>query len=176
MTRTVQTCAAGVLVLLLCACTGDSPPDAATTSTPTTAASATTVARTTKAAAANFRADTRRVCTRVDRVFEGPELDRFAKRLGQLIRFKQAKDARKALAAREGAKGELRSLAVALRRTTASAKDPDLRAAGAESAANIEASATDNAFFSTLKTIKDVNRNLEAEFTPWMTPVATYCA
>ena len=177
---------ASVLLLAISACENDpTPKTSATTATATTSASASAPASAdavqpsptkTPAKAASYAANTKKVCAKVDSLFEGAEVDRFAKELGRLILYKKAKKPAKANQARELAKKELKSLAASVRSNTAAAQDPQLKAAGEKSAASIEQSAADNAFFAKLKTIKDVNSNLTSEMTPWLTPLSVYCA
>jgi hypothetical protein len=126
-------------------------------------------------AAVKYRANTKKVCTNVDKLFEGQELKRFARQLGTFILYKEAKKPVKAKRAQVKAKQELIALAAAVRATTSSAKDPKLKAAGKEAAAKIEKSAADSAFFAKLKTIKDVNPTLTSEMIPWLTPLGLHC-
>jgi hypothetical protein len=176
MHRTILAATVGVLLLTVSAC-GD---DSASTATPaaSSAGAATTAAvePTPAAEDVDYSADNKKVCAKVDKLLEGKEMERFAQELGQLIVYKQAKQTAKAKEAREDAKKELKNLAAAVRRDTGAAKDPELKAAGEESAVSIEKTAGDNAFFTKIKTIKDVDKNLESEMTPWLTPLASYCA
>ncbi|HST83196.1 MAG TPA: hypothetical protein VLL08_15785 [Kineosporiaceae bacterium] len=177
---------ASVLLLAISACEDDPTPDAsATTTQPTTSASTSAPAsapasvgatKPSPSKAANYAANTKKVCAKVDNLFEGAELERFAKDLGRHILYKKAKKAAKADQARDLAKKELKALATAVRSNTSSAQDPELKAAGEKSAVSIEKTAADNAFFAKLKTIKDVNGNLTSEMTPWLTPLSVYCA
>jgi hypothetical protein len=143
---------------------------------PTTAATpAAAKPSATAAATVKYAANTKKVCTKVDNLFEGAGLERFAKHLGSLILYKQAKKPVKAKRSQAKAKQELKTLAASVRTTTATAKNPALKAAGAKSAASIEKSAANNALFNKLKTIKDVDQVLTSEITPWLTPLGLYC-
>jgi hypothetical protein len=175
MHRTILAATVGVLLLTVSACGGDSTGTPAASSAGPSATTA-AVETTPEAEDVDYSADNKKVCAKVDKLLEGKEMERFAKKLGELIVYKQAKQTAKAKDSREDAKKELKGLAAAVRRDTGVAKDPELKAAGEESAASIEKTAADNAFFTKIKTIKDVDKNLESEMTPWLTPLASYCA
>ena len=177
---------ASVLLLAISACENDPTPNApaptaaatvtAKASAPATAPAANPSPSKAPAEAAKYTANTKKICTKVDGLFQGAGLDRFAKDLGRHILYKKAKKPAKANQARELAKKELKSLAASVRSNTAAAQDPQLKAAGEKSAASIEQTAADDAFFAKLKTIKDVNGNLTSEMTPWLTPLSVFCA
>jgi hypothetical protein len=175
---------ASVLLLTVSACENDPAPDATATppgptasaSVPESAPASAGVVNPSPSKTASYTANTKKVCTKVDSLFQGAELERFAKDLGRHILYKKAKKTAKANQARDLAKKELRALAATVRSNTASAQDPKLKAAGEKSAVSIEKTAADNAFFAKLKTIKDVNGNLTSEMTPWLTPLSVYCA
>ena len=70
----------------------------------------------------------------------------------------------------------LKSVGRNLRTATASAQSPELKTAGATSAAKFLKSAGDDRFFDAIKTQKDINKVLDEQTTEWFTPVAGFCA
>jgi hypothetical protein len=179
MQRTVTAVAFGALVLTGSACTGGGPDGAessATASPPAASAAGTARAVATPGKAPDYAANTKKICTGIDRLLVGKQMDRFATELGTIILHTDAKDAAKANAARAGAQKELRALAGAVRKQTAAAKDPNLRAAGRKGAESIEGSAADRAFFARVKSVKTVEKVLEAEMISWISPFAMFCA
>jgi hypothetical protein len=123
---------------------------------------------------ADYTADTKKVCAKIDTAMK-KSTNAFGGELGKLIAYKQIKNTAAANRAKAGAQRELKALATAIRSTTAAAQDPTVKAAGQESAANIEATAANNAFFDKLKTEKDLD-SLESEITAWLVPLGTHCA
>ena len=180
MHRTVLAVAVGVSALLLSISACDSGSATTATGTKTTAGATTAAdepaAEPTEAEDVDYTADNKKTCAKVDKLLEGKEMERFAKKLGEMIVYKQAKQTAKAKGAREDAKKELKGLATAMRRDTSKAKDPKLKAAGEEAAVAVEKSSGDNAFFAKLTTLKAVNKNLQSEMTPWLVPLASFCA
>jgi hypothetical protein len=177
MHRTVLSAAVGVLLLTVTACTSDSgateaaPPSAGATPT----AAATVAAEPTPTATIDYTANTKKICARVDRRLAGKEMDRFAEDLGQMITYRKAKQTAKARTARTEAQRDLTALATGLRQDTASARDPKLKAAGQKAAAEVKKSSTDTAFFTRIRTVKDIRTSLTTEMTPWLTPLSVYC-
>lgn len=178
MRRTFVAATAGAVLLTISACGGgstDSPSGAAAGAT--TAATATAVEPTEEEAEeeVDYSADTKKVCAKVDKLLEGKEMERFATELGTLILYKEAKQTAKANQTREDAKKELKTLAKAMRRDTSAAKDPEVKAAGEEAATAIEKSAGSNAFFAKVKTVKTLEKTLQAEIIPWLAPLGAHC-
>jgi hypothetical protein len=103
-------------------------------------------------------------------------MGRFADELGRMIGYKEAKQAAAVDRSRIAAAKHLRALASELRRQTSTAKDADVRAAGKEAADSIEASAKDPAFYAKVKSVTSLEKTLQSEITPWITPVASICA
>lgn len=127
------------------------------------------------APSADYTADTKKICAEVEKMLEGKEMEKFGIALGKLLVYKQGKVADRAKKARTDAGTKLTALATALRDRTKAAQDPDLRAAGAESADNMVDSAADDAFFGKIKTEKDLDTVLQSELTAWFTPVVAAC-
>jgi hypothetical protein len=125
---------------------------------------------------ADYTADTKRVCGEVDKLLDGKPMQKFAEELGRLIVYKEQGLHMKAEQARTDAGTRLDYLASGLRERTSAAKDPGLRAAGAESAASMEITAVDDAFFAKIESLKDMDTTLESEMTAWLAPVGTFCA
>jgi hypothetical protein len=124
--------------------------------------------------APDYTADTKKICGKIDTAMD-KSTNAFGTELGKLIAYKQVRNTAAANKAKAGAQRELKALAKTIRDATAAALDPKVKAAGQESAANIEATAANNAFFDKLKSEKDLN-SLESEITAWLVPLAMHCA
>lgn len=125
--------------------------------------------------AADYSADTRKVCAALNKVFDA-DVAEFGTAMGKMIAYKEAKQATEAEQARKAAGQELKDIAAKVRKGTAAAQDPELRQAGAVSAAKFSKSATDKALFDKVKTTKDLDRTLATMMPDWMDPVAGLCA
>jgi|SRR5689334_14987443 len=126
-------------------------------------------------AAPDYSADTRAICGRLETVFND-DLTAFHTQMGKMIANKEAKLAPEAAKAQKAAGAELKKVGAKIKKETAAAQDPELRAAGAVSAAKLEKSATDTSFFKKIKTQKDYDRLIEDQLQQWFTPAAGYCA
>jgi hypothetical protein len=73
------------------------------------------------------------------------------------------------------AAGQLQAAATKIRKETAAAENPDFQAAGKVSAAKLETSAKDRKYMDRVKTLNDLNKTVQQQFTEWLTPVAGYC-
>ena len=125
--------------------------------------------------APDYTADTRLVCGKVETIFDN-DLRVFATDLGKMIANKEAKQTDAAAAAQKAAGQQLKNVGAKLKKETAAAEDPQLRTAGATSAAKFLKSAKDKAFFNKIKTTKDLDKIIEGQLNQWFTPVAGYCA
>jgi hypothetical protein len=123
----------------------------------------------------DYSADTKAVCGRLETIFNGG-LTAFHTQMGKMIANKEAKLAPEAATAQKAAGAELKKVGAKIKTETAAARDPQLRAAGAASAAKFTKSATDKAFFKKIKTQKDYDRLIEDQLQQWFTPAAGYCA
>jgi hypothetical protein len=148
-----------------------SPSPSATSASP----SASPTTSPTPTASANYAADTKRICGEIEKSIESDMTD-FGEELGKMIAYRQAGSTARANEAKADAQAELRTIAAGMRQRTANAQDPELRAAGQESAENLEASAADEAFFRRLRTVNDVKAMLEKEVVTWLLPLAEFCA
>jgi hypothetical protein len=126
-------------------------------------------------AAPDYSADTRAICGRLETVFND-DLTAFHTQMGKMIANKEAKLTAEAAKAQKAAGAELKKVGAKIKKETAAAQDPELRAAGAVSAAKLEKSATDTSFFKKIKTQKDYDRLIEDQLQQWFTPAAGYCA
>jgi hypothetical protein len=122
----------------------------------------------------DYSADTKQVCGRLQTVYSG-ELRAFGTEIGKMVSYKEAKQAPEAATAQKAAAGQLKAAGAKIRQETAAAKDPDLKAAGAASAAKFERSAQDGRYFARVKTMKDLDATLQTQMTEWLTPVSGYC-
>ncbi|BFU42009.1 hypothetical protein [Krasilnikovia sp. MM14-A1004] len=149
--------------------------DDAETATPTAAGTtAPTSAAAPAPSAASYAADTKKVCGQVETIFTA-DLKNFGTNLGRMIAFREAKQADSADKAEKAARAELKKVAEKIRKQTAAAQDPELRKAGAESAAKFSKSAQDSALLDKIKSTKDLDKSLEGLMSQWLTPVAGVC-
>ncbi len=130
---------------------------------------------TTTVPAPNYYANTRKVCTALDKVFDA-DVAEFGTAMGKMIAYKEAKQTAEAEKARKAASQELKDVAAKVRQETAAAEDPDLQQAGAVSATKFSKSAADKALFDKVRTTKDLDRALATRMPDWMDPVAGLCA
>ncbi len=123
----------------------------------------------------DYSANTKAVCGTLDAIFTS-DLKAFHTQIGKMIAYKEAKLAPEAAAAQKAASAQLSKIGARIEDETATAQDPELRAAGAASARKFRTSATDKSFFSKIKTQKDYDRVIEDQLQEWFTPAAGYCA
>ncbi|MFC7549771.1 hypothetical protein [Plantactinospora sp. GCM10030261] len=124
-------------------------------------------------AAADYTADTQKVCAELDTSLNAG-VKAFGTGLGEMIAHREAGKTAEANKAKQAAQKRANDLATQVRTSTGAALDPDFQAAGAKAADAIAASAEDEAFFAGLKTEKDITA-LESEVSNWVVPVAAYC-
>ena len=169
MRRAILAVTTGCVLLTGAACGNDA--DSSTTAAATPSAAPSAVA---SSPAADYTADTKAVCAKVDKIFT-EDLEDFATELGKMIAYKEAKQTSEANTAEKSAGKELKEVAAAMKKATGAAQDPGLVKAGEASAEKITTTAGDTKFFDKIKTTKDVDTVLEAEFTAWFTPLSEYC-
>jgi hypothetical protein len=168
MRRAFLALALGGALLTASACSDDpETPDAAPAWTAPSAEATTP--------APDYSANTNVVCGKIDKIFD-QDLERFGTQLGKMIAYKEAKEATEAEKAEKAAGQQLRNIGSKVRKETAAAQDPDLKTAGATSAAKFAKSAADAKFFDGIKTTKDLDRTIQTKMSEWLTPVAGYCA
>jgi len=125
----------------------------------------------------DYSADTAKVCVRLKKIFPA-ELDGFGTAMGKMIAYKENKQTAataEAEAAAKAAAAELKAIGTQIRRATTAARNPELKQAGATSAAKFERSARDRRYINRIRTKQDLDRTLEAQLEEWLTPVAGYC-
>jgi hypothetical protein len=130
---------------------------------------------TTTVPAPNYYANTRKVCSSLDKIFDA-DVAQFGTAMGKMIAYKEAKQSDEAEQARKAASQELKDVGAKVRKATATAEDPDLKQAGALSATKFSRSAADKALFDKVKTTKDLDKTLATKMPDWMDPVAGLCA
>ena len=161
----------GGLLLTGAACSsGDNGSESTTAEAP-----AAPTAVTTTVPAPNYYADTRKVCARLNKIFDA-DVAEFGAAMGKMIAYKEAKQAAEAELARKAASKQLKEVGAKVRKETVAAQDPDLKQAGAVSATKFSKSAADKALFDRIKTTKDLDRTLATKMPDWMDPVAGLCA
>jgi hypothetical protein len=167
MRRAFLAVTAGLFMLAGSACDSDADakPEAAATAPTATA---------TTSAAPDYSANTKLVCTKLQTLYTA-ELRNFGTAMGKMVTYKETKQTAEAEKAETTAAGQLKAAATKIRKETATAEDPDFIAAGKVSASKLESSATDRRYFDKVKTLADLNKSVEAQFTEWLTPVAGYC-
>jgi hypothetical protein len=168
MRRALLAVALGSVLLTATACDSDAetPAAAPAASTPSTAPTIT---------GPDYSANTKLVCGKVEKVFDA-DLESFGTQMGKMIAHKEAKQTAEAEKAEKAAAAGLKSIGVKVKKETAVAEDPELKAAGEVSAAKFATSAADGKFFDSIKTTKDLDRTIEGKMTDWLSPVAGYCA
>ena len=167
MRRPILAVSLGAVLLTSAACS-DSEPVA---SAPTTAAPSPTPTVT----AADYSADTRKVCASVQKIFDA-DIEPFAAALSRMVVRKEAKLTKEAAASEQLARKQLRTVASKLVKATAGAEDPEVVTAGKASAAKFTASAGDDKLYDRLKSTKDLNRFIDGKMGDWLTPISGYCA
>ena len=166
MRRALLAVALGGVLVTGTACDTDRPTSgAAAGPSPTPAASA----------APDYSADTRAICGRLETVFNH-DLAPFHAQMGKMIANKEAKLTPEAAKAQKAAGAALKKVGAKIKKETAAAQDPQLRDAGAVSAAKVTKSAADKSFFKKIKTQKDYDKLIEDQLQEWFTPAAGYCA
>lgn len=167
MRRAILAVTIGGVLLSSAACdSGSKPSSAPATTEAVPSAPAST--------APDYSADTALVCGKVQKIFN-TGLKGFATDLGKMIANKEAKQTAAATAAQKAAAKELDAVGDQVKAATAPAQDPEIRAAGAESAAKFVRTASDAGFFNKIKTTKDLDKIIESQLNEWFTPVAGYC-
>jgi hypothetical protein len=167
MRRAILAVTIGGVLLTSAACDSGSKPS-------TAPASAEVVPSAPTSLAPDYSANTALVCGKVQKIFN-TGLKGFATDLGKMIANKEAKQTAAATTAQKAAAKELDSVGGQVKTATESAEDPEIRSAGAESAAKFVKSASDAGFFGRIKTTKDLDKIIEAQLNEWFTPVAGYC-
>jgi hypothetical protein len=168
MRRALLAVIAGGTLLAGTACDSDaSSPDAAAPAAATSAAPA-------ASPAPDYSADTKQVCDQLKTVYQG-ELRDFGAAMGKMITYKEAKQTAEAQKAEDTAAAELKAVAQKIRKETAVAQDPEIKTAGARSAAKLETSAKDRKYMDRVKSLKDLNGTIEGQLNEWLTPVSGYC-
>jgi hypothetical protein len=81
-----------------------------------------------------------------------------------------------ATAARKDAQQKLNDFGVAIRQTTQSSSDAQLRADGQEAATQLQTTSADAAFFAKIKTNQDVTNVLGPTLKEWLAPVTHHCS
>jgi hypothetical protein len=70
----------------------------------------------------------------------------------------------------------LNAFATAIRESTQSSTDPQVRTDGKQTADKMQAKAADAGFFRAIKTSEEVNTVLGPTLTEWLAPVARHCS
>jgi hypothetical protein len=125
--------------------------------------------------AADYSADTRKVCDGVQKVFDN-DIKPFGAALGKMIVYKDAKLPAEVTKAQTAATAQLKSVAAKLRKVTKDAEDPAVMMAGESSAAKLDLSAADKKLYNQVKNEKDVDRFIDKHVGEWLTPISGYCA
>lgn len=178
MRRIILAVTVGAALSATAACAGTEPAKPAPTAAPGAAGAAFAAAASAAAPSpsVDHTADNQKVCGELTDLFtDSRELKAFGTQLAALIVYREAGQSARAKQAQTQAQRKLRDFATALRRQTAPAKDPELKAAGEQAAGSIEKTAADNAFFAKIKSIDTVEKAMAAEMTGWLTPIATVC-
>jgi hypothetical protein len=122
----------------------------------------------------DYSADTKQVCDRLQTVYTG-ELAAFGTAMGKMVSYKEAKQAADAQKAQDTAAVELKAAGSKIQKTTSTAQDPDVQAAGVASAEKLDEGAQDKSYFNKVKTLKDLDTTLQTQMNEWLTPVTGVC-
>jgi hypothetical protein len=169
MRRAILVVTLGGLVLGGAACDSDAKSRSTAAPKPATTASAAA-----SSLAPDYTADTKAVCGKLEKIFND-DLEGFGTQVGKMIAYKEAKKAPEMAQAQKAAGDQLKTVGAKVQQETAAAQDPDLKTAGATSAAKFVKSATDAAFFDKIKATTDLNGTIEEQMADWLNPVAGYC-
>ena len=169
MRRALLAVALGGLLLTAAACDSGAERTAAAPAATTPSAAPTT------SPAPDYTANTKLVCGKVSDIFSD-DMTGFHTELGKMIARKEAKETAEAEQAEKAAAAQLKSVGAKIKKETAAAEDPDLKTAGAATAAKLTRSAADAKFFDGIKTEKDLDSRIEAKLVDWMNPVTGFCA
>ena len=168
MRRALLALALGGVLLSAAACDSDA---GSTTAAP----AATTPPAVPTSPAPDYSANTKLVCGKITTIYS-ENFTGFATAMGKMIAHKEAKQTAEAEKAEKVAAAHLKSIGASIAKETKAAEDPELKTAGAASAAKLTKSAADTKFFDGIKTTNDLNRTIEARMTDWMSAVNGYCA
>ena len=168
MRRALLAVALGGIVLTGAGCGSDAHPASGTS--PSAAPSSVLPS----SAAPDYSESTKTVCGKLEKIFND-DLAGFGTQLGKMIAYQEAGQTAEAGKAKKAAQSELKGVSDKVKKETAAAQDPELQKAGAESAAKFLESANDSTFIDKIKSTKDLDRNMQAQMTEWLTPVAGLC-
>jgi hypothetical protein len=179
MRRVLLAVLAGGLLLTGAACGDDAQPTAGAPASPTTPSDPPS-----SSPEPDYSDDTAQICGKLQTLYKG-ELRDFGAAMGKVVSYRETKqtpgpsaDPQQIAgekAAEKAAATELAAAGTKIRKLTATAQDPELRTAGATSAAKLEHSAKDRRYITGTKTLKALNATIESQFTEWLTPVAGFC-
>jgi Skp family chaperone for outer membrane proteins len=171
MRRALVAATLGGLLLLGAGCSGGDEADTASEApldTPTAAA-------TTTSPPPDYSANTKAVCTKLDKIFD-TEIKSLGSELGKMIAYKEAKQDDEVETAQKAAAKQLKDIGAQVRKESAAAQDPDIKQAAEQSATKFSKTAADDAFFDKIKTMKDLEKVLNTQMTNWLNPVVGLCA
>ena len=167
MRRALLAVIAGSTLLAGSACDSDAKPEAAEVSPSATAAPS-------ASPEPDYSASTKQVCDRLQGLYT-TELRAFGSAMGKMVTYKEEKQTAEAEKAEKAAASQLKAAATKIRKETAAAENPGFQAAGRISASKLETSAKDRRYMDKVKSLSDLNKTVQAQFTEWLTPVAGYC-
>jgi hypothetical protein len=125
--------------------------------------------------APDYTTNTKQVCDKVSAIY-ADGFGGFSAQMGKMIAHKEAKQAPEATAAQKAAAAELKKVGAQIKKEVSAAEDPDLKVAGEQSATKVTQSASDETFFNSIKTTKDLDTRIESKMLDWMNPVTGFCA
>jgi hypothetical protein len=165
----------GGVLLIGAGCGSSSEPS----TTPASSTAATSAAP--SASAADYTADTKKVCADVEKVF-AQDVNAFSDQLGKIFVYRQTGHPALADKAATAAQQKLKTMAATIEDKTAAAQDPDFRTAGQQAARNIRAVASNDKLFASLKDPKLTTAqerraldNLAKQTGPMAAPLGAFC-
>jgi hypothetical protein len=168
MRRAILAATLGAVLLTGTACDSDAEPTGS-------GVSAATRTPTPHASTPDYSANTRKICTDVQKVFD-TDIEPFGTALGKMIAFKEEELPKEAAKSEKAARKQLKTVATKITKTTADADDVAIVMAGKATADKFTASAADDKLYDGITSAKDLNRFIDGKLGDWLTPISGYCA
>lgn len=125
------------------------------------------------AAAQPALAESKALCEALGQVYS-ENMGPFAETLSKMIADRNSPGGGKNSS--EQAQQSLSAFATAIRRATQSSANPQVRADGKQTADRLQATSTDDKFFTKVQSAKDVNTVLGPTLKQWLAPVTHHCS
>jgi argininosuccinate lyase len=181
MRRPVMAVTLGGVLLIGAGCSSNSQPSTTPASTTAATSAAPSASVAPSASAADYTADTKKVCGEVEKVLT-QDMNAFVDELGKIILYQQTGNPALADKAATAAQQKLKTMAADIEDKTAAAQDPDFRTAGQQAASNIRAAASNDKLLASLKDPKLTTAQerkavdkLQKQMGPMVAPLGAFC-